>query len=73
MKKQYFSINSNKKLNINLNEATEHMNLLLQESVKERLIADVPIGVFLSGGIDSSLIAYYAKKYKPDIQSFTIK
>ena len=73
VKKQYFSINSNEKLNINLSEATEHMNLLLQESVKERLIADVPIGVFLSGGIDSSLIAYYAKKYKPDIQSFTIK
>lgn len=32
----------------------------LQDSVISQLMADVPIGVFLSGGIDSSLIAYYA-------------
>ena len=73
VKKQYFSINYNKKLNINLNEAKKNLNLLLEKSVKERLVADVPVGVFLSGGIDSSLIAYYAKNIMPNIQSFTIK
>ena len=45
----------------------------LEESIKKRLVADVPIGIFLSGGIDSSLIAYYAKKYNNNIKSFTIK
>jgi len=36
----------------------EKLNL----SVKRRLISDVPLGVFLSGGIDSATIAYYAQK-----------
>ena len=45
---------------------------LLSESVKERLIADVPIGVFLSGGLDSSLIASIAAKHNPNIKAFSI-
>jgi asparagine synthase (glutamine-hydrolysing) len=32
----------------------------------------VPIGVFLSGGVDSSLIASYAKEYNPDIKAFSL-
>jgi len=38
----------------------EEIRSLLSQSVKRRLIADVPLGVFLSGGIDSSAIAVYA-------------
>jgi len=69
----YFSFNKDKKEQMTLNEATESIDLLLQKSVKERLIADVPVGIFLSGGIDSSLIAYYARKFESNITSFTIK
>ena len=72
IKKNYFSLIHNKK-EISLKYATESIDQLLEKSVKERLIADVPIGVFLSGGIDSSLIAYYAKKFDSNITSFTIK
>lgn len=57
----------------NINQSLETVDQLLQKSVKDRLIADVPVGVFLSGGIDSSLISYYAKNINPDISSFTIK
>jgi len=48
------------------------MEELLNDSVEKRLIADVPVGIFLSGGIDSSVIAYFAKKQKQDIKTFSI-
>lgn len=52
--------------------AVKNLGELLEDSVAKRLIADVPIGIFLSGGIDSSAIAYFAKKNKKDIQTFSI-
>jgi len=69
----YFTSKKNKKEETTLKEATESIDLLLESSIKERLIADVPVGIFLSGGIDSSLIAHYAKKFDSNIKSFTIK
>lgn len=45
----------------------------LVNSVKQRLIADVPVGVFLSGGLDSSLIAAIARQHSNQINSYTIK
>lgn len=44
---------------------------LFETSVKQQLISDVPVGSFLSGGVDSPLIAYWANKSAP-IQTFTI-
>lgn len=46
---------------------------LFEQSVRRQLLADVEVGVLLSGGIDSALVAYYAQKYsnKP-IKTFTI-
>ena len=44
----------------------------VRESVRKRLIADVPVGTFLSGGVDSSIIATIAKEEKEDIEAFTI-
>ncbi len=46
---------------------------IIEEAVKSQMVSDVPLGVFLSGGIDSSLIASMAQKnsVKP-INSFTI-
>jgi asparagine synthase (glutamine-hydrolysing) len=47
---------------------------LLDASVKQRLVADVPLGVFLSGGLDSSAIAYYAQRNSAvPIKTFTIR
>lgn len=38
------------------------IDALIDDAVKIRLISDVPLGVFLSGGLDSSAVAYYAQK-----------
>lgn len=53
-------------------EASEKFDFLLNEAVKKRLLTDVPLGIFLSGGIDSSLIAALAAKYLKNIDAFTI-
>jgi asparagine synthase (glutamine-hydrolysing) len=43
-----------------MNEATEELDNLLRLSVAEQMISDVPMGVWLSGGVDSSTITHYA-------------
>ena len=45
---------------------------LVKQSVKEQMIADVPVGVFLSGGVDSSIIAYESSQINPQLESFSI-
>jgi asparagine synthase (glutamine-hydrolysing) len=45
----------------------------LDHAVQTRLVADVPVGIFLSGGLDSSAIAYYAQKNSPGkVKTFSI-
>ena len=44
----------------------------LGESIKRRLIADVPVGAFLSGGVDSSLVVSMASRFKANLKTFSI-
>lgn len=50
--------------------AKQHLRNTIDTAVKKQLVADVPIGIFLSGGVDSSTIAAAAIKYKRDVESF---
>jgi asparagine synthase (glutamine-hydrolysing) len=56
-----------------VNEASEKLRELLSESVKLRLISDVPLGVLLSGGVDSSAVAAYAAQHSTQkVKTFSI-
>lgn len=58
---------------ITIEEAEKHLLDLFDKAVERRMISDVPLGVFLSGGIDSSAVAYYAVKHsKEKIKTFNI-
>ncbi|CAA9269719.1 MAG: Asparagine synthetase [glutamine-hydrolyzing] [uncultured Cytophagales bacterium] len=52
--------------------AQERLSQLLEASVKRRLISDVPLGAFLSGGIDSSVIVALAARHTDHLNTFSI-
>ena len=60
--------NTNKNENYYINKLEE----LLSNAVKDQLIADVPVGMMLSGGVDSSLIVATASKYYDKLNTFTV-
>ncbi len=51
------------KTNDSIKDAAAKILFLLEQSVKRRMISDVPIGAFLSGGVDSSAVVALMKKY----------
>lgn len=61
--KKYASIYNTEKSSDSLSEAADKTAELLENSVKRQLLSDVPVGIFLSGGIDSSAITAFASKY----------
>ena len=53
-------------------EAAERLEAGLVDAVRSNLVADVPVGCFLSGGIDSSLLASLAHESLPALRTFTV-
>ncbi len=52
--------------------AQQQLVTLLEQSVADRMVSDVPLGSFLSGGTDSSIIATIAAQHTPHLNTFSI-
>lgn len=50
----------------------EELKFLIKESVEEQMIADVPVGTFLSGGVDSSIVTYEGHRVNPLLETFSM-
>ena len=68
----YFNLDDKPVNNGNANEKTKILNDILCEVVNEQMISDVPLGAFLSGGVDSNVIVGIAKEFNHAIKAFTI-
>ena len=70
---RYWRLDYSEKLNLKEEEYCERVLDLLKESVRIRLVSDVPLGAFLSGGIDSSVIvAMMAQVMDRPVKTFSI-
>jgi len=59
--------------NMSYMEAVEELELLFKNAIKDQLIADVPVSVFLSGGLDSSTVAAYARMENPHVEALSFR
>ncbi|MBI4242547.1 MAG: asparagine synthase (glutamine-hydrolyzing) [Planctomycetes bacterium] len=70
---RYWKINFSHSKSPPIEETLANLDFHLDKSIKYRLISDVPVGVFLSGGIDSgAVLNYVAKNHAGPISTFTI-
>ena len=69
----YWQIEEVEQVRVSLKEAAATIRERLEKAVRAQLVSDVPVGVFLSGGIDSSAITALASKhYQGRLQTFSV-
>ena len=70
---KYWSLQPNVNANISEAEAMEQLNFYLKQAVERQLVSDVPVGVYLSGGLDSSAIVQKMHELgTPQINTYTL-
>ena len=58
---------------INKDILIQRTRKMIKQAVQSQLVSDVPVGAYLSGGLDSSSIVYFARQKIPNLECFTIK
>ncbi|MCH8330845.1 MAG: asparagine synthase (glutamine-hydrolyzing) [Bacteroidetes bacterium] len=71
-KTKYWDIFDKRVSNIGEQEVYERVGILVDKAVEKRMVADVPLGSFLSGGIDSGVITALMAKHSEKVRSFAI-
>ncbi|UXP33219.1 asparagine synthase (glutamine-hydrolyzing) [Reichenbachiella agarivorans] len=72
-KSNYYELQSHPSpSNLSYEDAKRKLAQLMEESVQKRMVADVPLGTFLSGGIDSSVITSIAARHTNQLSTFSI-
>lgn len=68
---RYWSLNG-ETISTTDDDAIKKLQSLMAQSVEEQIVSDVPVGCFLSGGVDSSIITGLAASYLGNVKTFTI-
>lgn len=68
----FYEIPDHKPLEMPLDFQLSALRATLEESVTKRLMSDVPLGTFLSGGLDSSITAAIARQHIDELHSFSV-
>ena len=69
--KKYWELKMHE-LKIDEKQCIEEVKSILKESVKSRMISDVPLGVYLSGGIDSSIVTGLMSQLEGNVKTFSV-
>lgn len=68
----FYQLNREKGESVTFSEAKNTVREKLTESVQRRMVSDVPLGTFLSGGVDSSIVTLIASQFDKSIPAFSI-
>lgn len=68
----YYNVPFSASRNVPLDQHMRNLRKTLEEAVVKRLMSDVPLGAFLSGGLDSSIIAAIIRKNMPGLHTFSV-
>src|SRR5262249_39814309 len=70
---KYWSLDYSQPIHTEAPELSKQVRNLVQEATEIRLVADVPLGLFLSGGVDSACVLAAARKVRSDnVQTFSV-
>ncbi|MBE0534891.1 MAG: asparagine synthase (glutamine-hydrolyzing) [Phycisphaerae bacterium] len=69
----YWQVHYEPRLDSTEDEMILRLRELLDASVRRQLVSDVPLGAFLSGGVDSSILVSIMRKYVTDLRTFSIR